>query len=267
VADVDFDRRLLTVRRSITSSGLTTPKSGRASRVVMAESLTVGLFDLLAARRQEAMTKGWPELPEWVLCSETGSAPDPANIDRVWRRIRRRAQKQGIRPLKLHCARHTWATMALQAGKNVRWVADQLGHADPALTLRVYAHAIRSEEEDVDFADFGCAGRRYTAVDDLGALTLRNQWYAGRDSNPHSLRFAHTICSLIGHRSPSGSKLDALGPVLDAIPPASQRLASGPDREAVTWAVPPANDPASTCWIRSGLDRRMRVFEGPQFDT
>jgi hypothetical protein len=35
----------------------------------------------------------------------------------------------------------------------VRWVADQLGHSDPALTLRVYAHAMREEEHDLSFAD------------------------------------------------------------------------------------------------------------------
>src|SRR5262245_28874011 len=45
----------------------------------------------------------------------------------------------------LHATRHTWATLALQAGKSVRWVADVLGHSDPSLTLRVYAHAMRSE--------------------------------------------------------------------------------------------------------------------------
>jgi len=32
-----------------------------------------------------------------------------------------------------------------------------LGHADPALTLRVYAHAMRAEEADLSFANF--AGR------------------------------------------------------------------------------------------------------------
>jgi hypothetical protein len=36
----------------------------------------------------------------------------------------------------------------------VRWVADQLGHADPALTLRVYAHAMPQQEEDLSFAEF-----------------------------------------------------------------------------------------------------------------
>jgi hypothetical protein len=55
--------------------------------------------------------------------------------------------------LKLHCTRHTWASLALVSGKNVRWVANQLGHASPMLTLQTYAHAIREEEVDLSFAD------------------------------------------------------------------------------------------------------------------
>ena len=51
--------------------------------------------------------------------------------------------------LKLHCARHTRASMALRAGKSVGRVTDQLGHADPSLTLRVYAHAMPEDEADV----------------------------------------------------------------------------------------------------------------------
>ncbi len=85
---------------------------------------------------------------------------------RVRYRVRRRAQKLGVRPLRLHCARHTWATLALESGKSVRWVADQLGHADPAITLRVYAHAIPEAETDLSFADFAGPGRPYTAPRD-----------------------------------------------------------------------------------------------------
>jgi hypothetical protein len=32
--------------------------------------------------------------------------------------------------------------------------ASQLGHANPELTLRVYAHALREEETDLSFLDF-----------------------------------------------------------------------------------------------------------------
>jgi hypothetical protein len=135
------------------------------------------------------------DLAEWVFSSEVGTAPEPRNVERVWGRVRRRAQKQGVRPLKLHCARYTWATFALQAGKSIRWVADQLGHADPALTLRVYAHAMREEEIDLSFAEFDGPGRPlWMKMKSRKPLSMRKQWHAGRDSNPR----------------PSGSKPDAL---------------------------------------------------------
>ncbi len=53
--------------------------------------------------------------------------------------------------------------MALDAGRSVRWVADALGHADPALTLRVYAHAMPDEERDLSFAEFSDPKRPYAA--------------------------------------------------------------------------------------------------------
>ncbi len=36
-----------------------------------------------------------------------------------------------------------------------RKVAEQLGHSNPELTLRVYAHAMPVDEQDLAFADFG----------------------------------------------------------------------------------------------------------------
>ena len=58
----------------------------------------------------------------------------------------------------VHDARHTFASLALASGKSVTWVASQLGHANPELTLRVYAHALREEETDLSFLDFGDSG-------------------------------------------------------------------------------------------------------------
>ena len=89
-----------------------------------------------------------------MFCSETGKALDERNVSRSWERVRRKAQKAGVRPLRLHCARHTFASLALAAGKSIRWVAEQLGHANPELTLRVYAHVLPSEGGDLTFKDF-----------------------------------------------------------------------------------------------------------------
>ena len=160
---------------------------------MLAPALASVLFDLLAERRVEGMKRGWKEIPAPVFCSEAGTPFDERNVSRVWDRIRRRAQKCWVRPLKLHCARHTWATLALRAGKSVRWVADQLGHSEPALTLRVYAHAMRDEETDLSFAEFGGSERLYPAPTQSGEprqARNRAESMARREGlEPPTLRF------------------------------------------------------------------------------
>jgi len=161
--DVDFERRRVHVRRAYVKGRITTPKSGRGRYVAMAPALALVLLDVLGTRRREALALGWPETPEWVFPSQTGGLIDQDNFERSWRRVRRRAQALGVRPLRLHCARHTWASLAVASGKSIPWVADQLGHADPALTLRVYSHVIPNDEPNLSFLDFGGSGRPQTA--------------------------------------------------------------------------------------------------------
>jgi hypothetical protein len=43
--------------------------------------------------------------------------------------------------------------MLFDAGKNIRQVADWLGHSDPASTLRTYVHLIDGGLGDADFLD------------------------------------------------------------------------------------------------------------------
>ncbi|MEU9887910.1 tyrosine-type recombinase/integrase [Sphaerisporangium sp. NPDC051011] len=50
---------------------------------------------------------------------------------------------------RLHDLRRIHATTLLLVGVSVHVVAARLGHADPAITLRVYAHVIRSAETAV----------------------------------------------------------------------------------------------------------------------
>jgi hypothetical protein len=54
-----------------------------------------------------------------------------------------RASKQ-LPHARFHDLRHLHATPVLLSGVPVYVVAARLGHADPAITLRVYTHVIRS---------------------------------------------------------------------------------------------------------------------------
>jgi integrase len=152
--DVDFDRSRITIRRALTKGIQVTPKSGKSRVVAMSPTLSEALFDLLGQRRRENIALGRPDIPVHVFCSQAGTPLDERNLTRTWQRLRRRAARLGIRPLRLHAARHTFASIAIASGRSLRFVAEQLGHSDPAFTLKTYAHLLPSESEDMSFADF-----------------------------------------------------------------------------------------------------------------
>jgi integrase len=53
---------------------------------------------------------------------------------------RQRSRYTTTRKEGLHQLRHFYASVMLAAGVSVKELAEYLGHADPAFTLRVYAH-------------------------------------------------------------------------------------------------------------------------------
>ena len=53
----------------------------------------------------------------------------------------------GLPGLHLHGLRHSWATAALEAGENLRAVADHLGHSDTAVTDSTYTRTVRRVQD------------------------------------------------------------------------------------------------------------------------
>lgn len=127
-----------------------TTKSGR-SRVVSLASTTVKVLKAHRARQDEdrlkvgeawrgstyVFTTGWGD----PLFPDTPSSLMPKLIE-THNKQNPRAQLPHAR---LHDLRHIHATTLLLAGVPVHVVAARLGHADPAITLRVYAHVIHEQ--------------------------------------------------------------------------------------------------------------------------
>ena len=53
----------------------------------------------------------------------------------------------GLPHIRFHDLRHTFATVALQNGVDVKTVSNMLGHYDAGFTLRTYTHATRQMQE------------------------------------------------------------------------------------------------------------------------
>jgi integrase len=59
-------------------------------------------------------------------------------LSRYWQDA---VKSAGLRPIKLHAARHTAATAMHLAGVPIAVVAAWTGHRDASLTMRLYAHS------------------------------------------------------------------------------------------------------------------------------
>jgi integrase len=133
-----------------------TTKGGRSRTV----SIDPGTVQVLKDHRKRQAAERLAVGPEWRGGSDdyvfTSAWGDPVHPDTVSsltpvlinRYNERQAEKKAAKPLpvaRLHDLRHVHATTLLRAGVPVHVVAARLGHADPSITLRVYAHVISEQ--------------------------------------------------------------------------------------------------------------------------
>jgi integrase len=134
-SDLDLREMTVTIARSLDNATAEAgpTKSGRV-RVV---DLPAETAELLAEHR-----KHQPPACRLVLGRTDG--PYDASTFRAW--LRRLCVHVGVTPLPPHSARHTFASLAIAAGVSIPAVSAALGHANAAITGRVYAHFIEQQE-------------------------------------------------------------------------------------------------------------------------
>ena len=159
-SDVDLDACEITITGSaafIDGERIEgTTKTGR-TRVVSIDEGTVRV--LKEHRRQQAADKllageQWRGTDDHVFTTGWGDPIHPDTVSSLMRLLIKSYNnpKDGPKPAeplpraRLHDLRHIHATTLLLAGVPVHVVAARLGHVDPSVTLRVYAHVIRAAE-------------------------------------------------------------------------------------------------------------------------
>ena len=135
--DIDFDREVIKVRRTLSRfGGLGLPKTSYSEREVDMLAPVRGALQEQRARSQLRS--------DFVFASETGGPLDLTNLrERNWRRLVRKA---GLRPRTLYQCRHTFAALHLSRGENPQYVAHQMGHANLEMIIRHYARWTRRPE-------------------------------------------------------------------------------------------------------------------------
>jgi integrase len=129
------DTRVVVGGKADESDGKT--ESGR--RVISLDPLTVAYL-----RRHLAMLDTDREAFEGsyhdsglLVCHPDGR---PVHPDTITDRFNRLVDRAGVKHIRLHDVRHTYATTSLDAGVDPKIVADRIGHANMAYTLAIYTH-------------------------------------------------------------------------------------------------------------------------------
>jgi integrase len=141
VRDLDLSRGRLQVGRSKTQAGLR----------------SVDLLPVLRGVLGPYKTRELRRADDLLFATRAGTKRDRHNLARrvvapVVTRADELLEERGQHPLPAgvtpHKLRHTYASVLVALGRDSAYVMAQLGHTDPAFTLKVYAHVMRFSEEE-----------------------------------------------------------------------------------------------------------------------
>lgn len=141
--DVDFDKNLVHVRRSLAIvKGQFVEKEPKSKRSRRSVALPGVVMDALREHLKKMMAEGNTAAP--VFCTRTGNHIAESNF--VRKTFTPQLKKSGVRHVRFHSLRHFHATSLIAKGYSIKAVSQRLGHATIEITLRVYGHVIPGDD-------------------------------------------------------------------------------------------------------------------------
>ncbi len=145
--DVDFEAGTLHVCKTLQRVNGTLiigePKTRAGERVIALPQEVVQVLKQQKGRQILAQAQGWRNVYNLVFPSPAGL---PLQRSVVSHCLRRECQRLGLPLLSAHGLRHLHASLLLAAGLPVPLVSKRLGHANPGITMAIYAHALGKDD-------------------------------------------------------------------------------------------------------------------------
>ena len=163
-SDIDLQNRVLHLERGVKEvwrrNGLQA-EPGRDVKVGKLKSATskrtIPLNDTAIAMIQDLRKEAYFGEDTPLVPDEHGNYTRPVNFRKRYYRILAAA---GIEKKGLHSLRHTFATLALQNGVDVKTVSSILGHFSAGFTLDTYAHVTTTAQREAAKKMDGVLGQR-----------------------------------------------------------------------------------------------------------
>jgi integrase len=156
--DLDLDGSTAIISRQVTSIDheivvKELPKTKRGHMVSLDSNTLTMLRRWRAQQNEEKLLVGPGYVDEgYVFCKPDGTVYDPDRFSREFLRKQEqfsRAHADAVLPrLTLHGLRHTWATLALHEGIDIKVVSDRLNHSSTFVTREIYTHVTPPMQSD-----------------------------------------------------------------------------------------------------------------------
>jgi integrase len=148
---IDFSRSSILITESVEQIGdsirMKPPKSGTFRTVIVGNTALDELRRLKVEQAEALLALGTRQTGSTLVCCRPdGAMLTPSQLSDNFRKTLIR--KSGLPRIRFHDLRHSHASQLLAAGVNIKVVAERLGHADPAVTLRVYSHLMPGAQAD-----------------------------------------------------------------------------------------------------------------------
>jgi integrase len=136
-SDVDFQNGKVAIERQLHRDGtFARPKTAASRRVI---DLDLTLEAELRRHRRQALELGQAAPDDLLFQRPTGG---PVSQRHTHRWLLAAAAKAGLPALRLHDLRHGFGSILVTAGVPITTVSRHLGHANPAVTMSVYAREL-----------------------------------------------------------------------------------------------------------------------------
>ena len=131
--DVNFATGELHIKRQVVKKGaqtqITKPKTKSSIRTIL---LPPGMVENLAELKKTATC-------DWVFPSPVKEG-EPRNPDSLYGRFQKILKRAQCKKVRFHDLRHTFATMALENGMDIKTLSAMIGHISAETTLNIYSH-------------------------------------------------------------------------------------------------------------------------------
>ncbi|MED1642127.1 tyrosine-type recombinase/integrase [Brevibacillus agri] len=151
--DLDFDTKSLTVNKTLvyplnSQPYLSTPKSKNSERTIKLDDSTIKLMRRHRINQIEVclMYKNYKPAKDNIVFHQHDGRWLRTNVVREYfKEVCKRADLPVLSP---HALRHTHAVHLLEAGANIKYVSERLGHASVKVTADTYLHVTKKIEDD-----------------------------------------------------------------------------------------------------------------------